>query len=217
MRSYFILGRSGSSEVDESLAEEKASYKDIWLGNFTDNYKRLTDKLIISFDDAVRHTQFAYLMLTDDDSFVNAPALLHWLVRQKRQLFFGGDLVRFGRVRRDRQSKWFVDNATFAEKTFPPYMYGSGYVVSRDVAEVLGNRSSYSLKLRNLWIDDVVAGIVIKEHFPELKAVNSPFFYGFLHFSPSSCQGVHAHMIGNVPILKMVAFDQNLRKGRSLC
>lgn len=189
----------------------------MWLADFKDGYTDLIRKLRWSFSLALVQMDFAYILNVDDDSFVNIPSLLHWLSSQPRQMFYGGALIPNGKVQRLPSSKWAVDNETFPDDFYPPYMYGAGYVVSRDVAAVLADEQSYDEAVQKMWIDDVIVGIVLNRRLPSLKAVDSRLFFGFLSQCPHACRGLQAALIGNVPIMQMVRYHRNLMKGQSLC
>lgn len=113
LRVVFMLGKVNDSVIAAGLEEESRKYKDIAQGNFLDSYRNMTYKHVMVFKYAIYHCPRAnYLLKTDDDIFVNSPALMEFLT-QDLSPFGATNLLlcnryRNSRVLRSYRSKWHV-------------------------------------------------------------------------------------------------------------
>ncbi|KFM67692.1 Beta-1,3-galactosyltransferase 2, partial [Stegodyphus mimosarum] len=79
-----------------------------------------------------------YVLKTDDDMYVNVPNLIKSLLRLpvKSNVMYGV-LFRKAKPNRNSLAKWFVPKSQFEADTFPDYLSGTGYVMTRDVVPKL--------------------------------------------------------------------------------
>lgn len=87
-------------------------------------------------NNCMNKTQF--LMKTDDDMYVNISPLYNML-KQKNATkdVLLGCLICGAKPIQDIKSKWYAPNYMFAEKVYPNYLSGTGYVMSIDVVPKL--------------------------------------------------------------------------------
>ena len=166
----FIIG-SRTSEIDTTLdnkiSNEAHSHQDILQAEMVDHYNNLTLKSVMMLKFFANESNFHdslppyYLMKTDDDSYVNVYQLLQLLhvEKLKRSLFIIGH--RWGTPEKpqapnwDQTSKWFVPKYFFNGTSYPIYISGPGYVMTRPAAKCLYEKS---LNLPYFFLEDVFMG-----------------------------------------------------------
>lgn len=84
--SFFILGLSNSTSMQDKIYKENEEYNDIIQGNFVDSYRNMTYKhtLVLKWFDT-HCTDVKYLVKMDDDFFMNVPAVFDFLERNKNE------------------------------------------------------------------------------------------------------------------------------------
>ncbi|XP_017068640.1 beta-1,3-galactosyltransferase 1 [Drosophila eugracilis] len=168
IRIVFIVGRSskGNRQKDDRLSRESNHYNDIIQENFIDSYHNLTLKSVM----ALKHISqscaetTAFFLKCDDDTFVNVPNLLHFLLggtiplykdtvgyhyrtnykvkspwnrmNSSREVMYGN---KFCNMYADNnvRSPWYMPKYMFEGKRYPSYLSGSGYLLSIDVVQRL--------------------------------------------------------------------------------
>lgn len=116
-------------------------------------------------------------MKTDDDSYVNVPALVKWLVHnceteecRNEKLYLGGAAEKAD-VILNPGHKW--ENAAFHHHTklkhYPRYMYGGGYVLSRGVANAIVTANE-TVGLKFFPIEDATLGFWLSSY--DIRFVN---------------------------------------------
>ncbi|MEE6528593.1 hypothetical protein FKM82_031102, partial [Ascaphus truei] len=158
----FTLGVPVSEGEQGPLAQEAELHGDIIQAAFADTYRNLTLKTLASLSWATRACPGArFLLKTDDDVFVNVPALARDLPRRGD----GAGPLYLGRVNwgvnpdRDPRSRHYVTREAYAGGRFPPYCSGSGYVLSRGASRLLLREVGGTADPR-LPLEDVYVGIL---------------------------------------------------------
>ncbi|XP_058797909.1 beta-1,3-galactosyltransferase 1-like isoform X2 [Phymastichus coffea] len=174
VRIAFLLGQSDNDTLNGYVIDENHLYNDIIQENFHDTYNNLTLKSAMLLKWVTTNCdKLTYLMKTDDDMFVNVPALMKALKsRPKKTETLIGSLICNARPITDPKNKWYTPRYMYAERTYPNYLSGTGYVMSFDVAERL-YKAALSTPL--LHLEDVyITGVCAKR--AGLKPLNH---YGF--------------------------------------
>jgi len=133
--------------VDDSynnsqLIKESEDFKDIVQFDFIDSYGNLTYKTLSGLKWAVNVCASAeYVMKTDTDMFVNTELLPLLVQTAPRTLFMGGFCWGPSFPNRDIFSKWFVSYKSYRHHQFPPMCSGTGYIMSRDVVQLILRKS----------------------------------------------------------------------------
>jgi len=133
--------------VDDSynnsqLIKESEDFKDIVQFDFIDSYGNLTYKTLSGLKWAVTVCASAeYVMKTDTDMFVNTELLPLLVQTAPRTLFMGGFCWGPSFPNRDIFSKWFVSYKSYRHHQFPPMCSGTGYIMSRDVVQLILRKS----------------------------------------------------------------------------
>ncbi|XP_028852502.1 beta-1,3-galactosyltransferase 2 [Denticeps clupeoides] len=156
----FFLGVVSGKGVQESLEEESRGHGDIIQMDFLDSYKNLTIKTMMMMNWLSSHCQHAsYAMKIDADVFLNVHQLLGRLPRPAKQNYITGSVIRDGRPRRDKSSKWYLSEEVYPQSTLPPYVSGAGYVFSADLAQKISWASRF---VRPLPLEDVYVGLCLE-------------------------------------------------------
>lgn len=154
-RIFFLLGAVNTTSLQTRLEQENSMFQDIIQGNFYDAYRNMTYKHIMALKWMVyKCPNFKYLLKTDDDVFVNTPAVYDFLDSNtsddRNYLFcFKNEGAR---VKRSYRSKWHVSTKEYSGWYYPPYCPGFSIIYS---ADVVFNLYKEAQKTRYFWIDDV--------------------------------------------------------------
>ena len=152
----FVIGTKVlSSDKIKTLEEEEKTYRDLVLAkDLRDGYDNLPAKNLKAMQWAYNTSlNYDYYMKVDDDSYVQVTLLDRALRQQNcsKKLYMGFfygymPVLRSGR---NQELDWFLC------QVFVPYAAGPGYILSRDVVEIILNVSS-RIKLYNN--EDVATG-----------------------------------------------------------
>lgn len=154
---YFLMGMTNSSKVQNRINEEEEEFNDIIQGNFMDSYRNMTYKHIMAlkwFSDNCPHVK--YLVKLDDDVFVNIPAIYQYLITNEQSInYIHG--VKAGRTV-FRTGKWKVTPEEFKDDLYPEFVEGSA-VIYPNTFVIDAYKQTFIEPF--FWIDDVfVTGII---------------------------------------------------------
>jgi galactosylxylosylprotein 3-beta-galactosyltransferase len=159
----FILSED---EITPLVEEEMQEHRDIVLMRGQTTYKSILLKSIFIFEYAVKHYDARFILKTDDDAFVNTPAMVHQLRMLcespdcRREHLYMGLQCRRGEVILSPGHKWNNDvyyNHT-GLKTYVNYMLGGGYILSADAAAALVAIAD-TVRLKFTPIEDATIGL----------------------------------------------------------
>lgn len=150
---YFVIGAVTSIDLQKSIIQENNDFHDIIQGNFIDTYHNMTYKHVMLLRWFIEHcSRTQYLIKTDDDIFLNTPALYDFLQNsaEKENYLFchkneGLEPIRW-------PNKWFTSFEEFPGEMYPVYCGGFIIVYSADVVHRLYNQVKFT---KYFWIDDV--------------------------------------------------------------
>lgn len=178
IKCVFVIGnfRSDSANIDKirtfpskvvddsynsQLRKESEDFKDIVQFDFIDSYGNLTYKTLSGLKWAVNVCASAeYVMKTDTDMFVNTELLPLLVQAAPRTLFMGGFCWGPSFPHRDIFSKWFVSYKSYRHHQFPPMCSGTGYIMSRDVVQLILRKS---LNVPFFHLEDVYISLCIQK------------------------------------------------------
>lgn len=116
-RIFFLLGAVKSTQLQIRLTQENNMFQDLIQGNFFDAYRNMTYKHTMALKWFVYNCpKLKYLIKTDDDVFVNTPAVYDLLeagFNSDRDLIFCYR-VEEARIKRTYRSKWRVSFKEFS-------------------------------------------------------------------------------------------------------
>lgn len=166
MRIVFAVGEVKNTTLQSMLEHENQIHGDIIQGNFIDSYRNMTYKHVMCLKYAIYYCSPAkYILKTDDDVFVNTPAMFNFLNNVLSS--YGAedllvcDVIKHAKVLRSYRSKWRVSFSEYPFKDYPPYCLGWAILYSPDVVFDLYREAQRS---KYFWIDDVhVTGTLAKK------------------------------------------------------
>lgn len=148
MLSFFVIGRTDSQPLQETIEKENDKYGDIIQGNFVDSYHNVTYKVGMLLKWFNTHcSDVKFLVKLDDDVFMNVPAVLRYLGENENQSV-GGFYKKPEHVFRG-QSKWEVAQEEWADEFYPETVGGASIIYSSQYA-----RDAYEKALTShfLWV-----------------------------------------------------------------
>ncbi|XP_033107734.1 beta-1,3-galactosyltransferase 1-like [Anneissia japonica] len=152
----FLLGRVHNSGLQTLVEEENDQYDDIIIGDFDDTYKNLTLKTIQTLKWVTNYCSHAkYVMKTDDDMFVHYKNIVNFLAgNTSRRDYAVGYYMKTKPIRNVR-SKWYMPKDVYPHDKYPPFLSGTGYIMSVDLVMRMNSVSS---DVAFLHLEDVFAG-----------------------------------------------------------
>uniref|UniRef100_A0A8D8U0A0 Hexosyltransferase n=1 Tax=Cacopsylla melanoneura TaxID=428564 RepID=A0A8D8U0A0_9HEMI len=181
----FFVGRTNNDtsmdKSSSSLKEEQTMFQDIVQEDFIDSYNNLTIATIMMLKFVTHRCSHAkFIVKADDDIYFNVPKLYLLLTTTKFPEYYrlAGKLITEPSVYRSPDAKWYAPRYLYKENTYPNFLTGPGYVMSKDVAITLYNMS---LNLPLFHLEDVfITGICaeaarIKRH--HIVGVHSFYHY----------------------------------------
>lgn len=215
---FFLIGKlvegEDASDVNKAVIAEEKQHHDILLYPGNDTYRRLPWKVLWGFQHALRTFDFDMILLCDDDSFINYAQVLRWIGGQLPERVYAGHLVSLEpAVQRDKKNPWYVSREVFAQDHYPPYHWGAGYFMSRDLVNASLMESFHH---DILWIDDVFIGLLLNATGLQLRILDIPVYAQpdwkiFLCCEPSPL------ILGSRKIQKMKILGTKHTKNDPLC
>lgn len=156
-RTYFLLGAVNISLLQAEIEHENSVFKDLIQGNFIDHYRNMTYKHVMAFKWMVQNcANVKYLLKTDDDVFVNTPAVYNFLGGRSASNSNDYLLCAFKYenplVKRSYRSKWRVGTKEYPGRYYPDYCPGFSLIYSIDVVIRLYKAAQQT---HYFWIDDM--------------------------------------------------------------
>lgn len=175
----FILSEDERTpQVDQELAE----YNDIIFTSEKTNYKSILFKTFFALQYPGDTYDVSFVLKTDDDAFVNIPALISQLKSLCETPDCGNERIYMGRMARHSEvllqtgHKW--NNDAFYQHTgltmYPNYMMGGGYVVSGPVCRALTDMHR-RVGLKFTPIEDASIGFFLAPF--DVRHIDHPKFY----------------------------------------
>ena len=152
----FVVGgdRLGLDLVKQLLSEAERFGDMIILEDVSDSHLSLTQRTLDSFSHVLENFQFKYILKCDDDSFVDLPRVATELQRrQYHARFYWGFMMGYNHIHfygHYAEHEW-----TLCER-YMPYAVGGGYVVSRDLVQLLVTNKPH---LKQYACEDVSMGV----------------------------------------------------------
>eukprot|EP00190_Bangiopsis_sp_CCMP1999_P003728 CAMPEP_0198731560 /NCGR_PEP_ID=MMETSP1475-20131203/30650_1 /TAXON_ID= ORGANISM="Unidentified sp., Strain CCMP1999" /NCGR_SAMPLE_ID=MMETSP1475 /ASSEMBLY_ACC=CAM_ASM_001111 /LENGTH=341 /DNA_ID=CAMNT_0044494537 /DNA_START=113 /DNA_END=1139 /DNA_ORIENTATION=- len=118
---------------------EMRKHRDVvLLDRLVDSYENLTLKTLMAFAWIEHNVEAEFILKADTDVYVHAPRLEQFLKDVPPGKFYMGRKTSKQKKLKVRPShKWYLSDAEYPFARFPPYMMGSGYIVSSDLTATL--------------------------------------------------------------------------------
>ena len=134
----FVVAMTTDDYDNNHIVKEAHLYRDILQFDFTDIYKNLVLKSVLSLRWVSEYCGNArYLFKTDDDMYINGKMLINILKSSSNSSMLMGSVYEHSDVH--RSGIWAVDSIYYPSDHFPDYCSGTGYVMSMDVTKQLSN------------------------------------------------------------------------------
>ena len=130
--------------------------------DFQDTYRNLTIKTLTSLHSAVNTFNTSYLLKVDDDVFPYVGDLLKLLKNRtnKSGNFLMGDCENNTNVNRNPESKVYVSYHDYPDVTWPPFCFGTAYVISSPAVRHL---LALTNETRLYHMEDVSLGLLARK------------------------------------------------------
>ena len=153
--------------MQTEILKESDTYKDLAITDNVDVYKNLTLKTIAAFNWARQFCPEAdFLLKTDDDMFIHLKRLLYTIKSLRSSTaalspngIIVGNVAAGWKPVRNPQSKYFITQEQYTETSYPPFVTGPSYLISRPAFDLLQqaamNRPFFHLE--DVFITGIVA------------------------------------------------------------
>lgn len=156
----FMMGKAETDETNEAIMSEYQRYGDLIIGNYTDQYRVITTKVLMAFQWA-SEIRCSYILKTDDDVYVDVPKLAHWLMKVlKTPTSFYGGVVYKGHVVRDKTHRHYISREELSLDYFPAFCKGLMYVISWSLIPKMVDLSRHVTRIGP---DDAYVGLLAYE------------------------------------------------------
>ena len=159
IKTHFVFGLHHDKNLNDQARHEAEKYDDVLQVQLFDDYRRLTDKVMISLWWAARQcSHVQYVLKTDDDSFNHPYRFVDYLLDKVYELEFVGGYCFTVYPDYREGSKHYVTPQLYPNVYYPTYCAGPGYVLSRKaIINIINNYEN----VKYLPMEDVfVTGIV---------------------------------------------------------
>jgi beta-1,3-galactosyltransferase 1 len=180
----FFVGSNGDFtnnsqriEKQRKIQEESFIYGDIVQEDFIDAYVNLSIKSVSVLKWIKLFCPEAkFVLKIDDDMYANIPLLmtkiLKGLDKPSPNAFVVGSMQLDARPIRNEKSKWYTPLSLYKGSTYPDYVSGTSYSISREAVSLLYEAS---LRVPTFWLEDVyITGLCSKK--AGVKVIHSGYF-----------------------------------------
>lgn len=175
----FIVGYSPKRH-EAALQVEMDTYNDIVIAQVTDTYQSLTIKVLALMNYAAENAANAFVLKTDDDTFVAVDRVLEALEKAPPSCFYLGAQQKLNeQLTWDPNNKWYVppDEFPFGQNVL--YMQGGAYVLSSDLAKGINDVSSepsFTLPFPSAgFLEDASIGVLLAQNGMQWTCRHSDF------------------------------------------
>lgn len=204
----FFVGKS-AAESTEPLESDVIELHDL------DNYADLTNKTVHLLEWALQNSGARYVMKVDDDVFLRVHAILDELATPAfSPPLFWGRVHKHSTPERNPKGKYYLDFSEYSENTFPPFVTGNAYVLSRDVVEKLVHRAESHMPWVHL--EDVQMGLWARDLNLYFKDDPDHFLCCGDSDKKQRCQR-NAFAVHYVEPARMVRMQEKLSASQPMC
>uniref|UniRef100_A0A0K0FL77 Hexosyltransferase n=1 Tax=Strongyloides venezuelensis TaxID=75913 RepID=A0A0K0FL77_STRVS len=159
IRTVFVLGNDVNNK--KNIENEYNLYKDLLVGDFVDNYRNNTLKLVVSFDYAKNYcnisTPIPFYLFIDDDYFLSMENLISEVKRHipSERLYMG---YRFDSTPfRINLAKHYISLSDYPYSRWPPYISAGAVLITNTTLSEFYYASKY---VKIFKFDDIYTGII---------------------------------------------------------
>ncbi|XP_055333842.1 uncharacterized protein LOC129585249 [Paramacrobiotus metropolitanus] len=180
----FFLGISStnlSSQTQRQIAAESAKFHDIIQLDFIDSYRNLTFKHTAALKYLTENCQnitYKFVLKTDDDMVLDVDSIVFYMKKLLKnrlapptRTIYCSHLMYREVIKRNTTFKWYISPEEYPGRTYPPYCYGAGYLMTPDL---IGDLYNMSLYMRRFWVDDVYISGFVARNLRNVRHVQLP-------------------------------------------
>lgn len=172
----FLMGCSSSTKINGIVAEESRIFRDILRLNYSDNYKNLSTKTVLSISWIAWKCAPKFLLKADDDTFVNVHRIVNWLMKLDHTVLYAGKVNKDARVKRNPKERYYVSYGDHPANYYKPYCAGGGYILR---GKILKNISVASQIINPIVNEDAYVGMLAD--FLGIKPYDNPRFLPYFY------------------------------------
>ena len=152
----FMMGKPNNREMSRTVIAEHKQHGDLLIGDYKDEYRNITTKLLMAFNWASK-IKCSYILKTDDDVYIDIPRLFAWLKTQGDIDSLYGGVVYSGVVIRDKTHRHYVSPDDLSLDYYPTFCKGSMYVLSWNLVPRMVELSK---QIKRIGPDDAYIGLL---------------------------------------------------------
>lgn len=158
----FLIGFSAFDGV--FVERENKFHKDLIQQNFVDAYVNNTHKIKMALSWIAEYcTQAKYILIVDDDMYVNVPNTISYIKRadiSPNEDFYSGFLVAEPFPVRQPDSKHYISETRYPFTCYPPYIAGGSILLNKYTVEQFVRVMHY---IPYIPFDDVFIGFIAQK------------------------------------------------------
>ena len=152
----FMMGKPQNHEMNRAVTAEHNEHGDLLIGDYKDEYRNITTKLLMAFNWASK-IKCSYILKTDDDVYIDIPRLFAWLKAQGDKDSLYGGILYNGVVVRDKTHRHYVSPDDLSLDYYPTFCKGSMYVLSWTLVPRMVDLSK---EIKRIGPDDAYVGLL---------------------------------------------------------
>ena len=205
-RVLFLLGKSNTRKKDKAVIEESKKYQDMLIGDFIDNYLNNTIKTIYGHYMTLKWFKFKFLLKTDDDCYVNLPAIYSNLqLLNPSHPYYAGNVFETKAKRtvwrftpesymntESSDCKWCLKTEEWPFPYHVRFARGMGSILSRKSVEVLIDRYRF---VNRIFTDDTYVAYVLKRNGIHVCNLHEGFYESPQIFGEHLCKYANTYVI----------------------
>jgi len=187
----FFLVAGNWTEISDEFQE----HGDLLWVDDAESYRGVTVKVLVWLAAVAKHIpNYGFIMKTDDDSYIRLHEVEQVVIQQQEQqegqsVYRGNGCRDKDLVIRDPDNKWYVPTKLYNDTYYPPYAYGGGYILSKDVNDCAVEHMEQRSNDPSVFpIEDAFVGILaVNEcratctHDSRLQSYSMPKPYNVIH------------------------------------
>ena len=161
MKLIFLLAKSANETINKMIVDEFLEHKDIVQKDYIDSYHNLTAKIMFGLNWVSKYCPNSkYILRINDDVVLNTNALIKYF----KELDYASNRIYGFGIRgvspiRDLNSKFYVSEKEYPNPTYDPYIEGSAYLFTTDLAAIFYKKYlDFYYPPFSIWLEDVYIG-----------------------------------------------------------
>lgn len=160
----FFVGRAKNPRDNELVEAEAQLHGDLVVDlALEESYRNITRKTLAILEYGSVNEEAEFVFKADDDTFIHVDRVDELLSPLRAGFQYIGKIAEAAGPIRVEENKWYMSFEEWPDQVYPPFAFGSGYLVSNMLARsiVEGHKRDVALgarELRILHLEDVAVG-----------------------------------------------------------